>query len=108
MSFKNLGINIAAVLDPAIRVMNKSFSVFSLVKGFIKGSNATTELKAVTKVITNDLTRVGISDQRQVTKAFNGSDIGDITYPDLVGSGSFKILNDVMVLIEPMKGVSGP
>jgi hypothetical protein len=102
MSLKNLCVDIAAVLDTAVGVMYESVNVFSLVKGFIKGSNATTEFKAVTKVITDDLTRVSISDQSQVTKAFNGPDIGDITHPDLVGSGSFKILNDVMVLVEPV------
>jgi hypothetical protein len=84
--FKDLGVNIAAVLYTTVRVMYESFNVFSLVKRFVKSSNTTTELKAITKVITNDLTRVGISNQRQVTKALDGSDIGDITYPNLVRS----------------------
>ena len=108
MSLENLCVAIAAVLDTAVGVMYESVDVFSLVKRLIKGSNTSTELKAITEVITDDLTRVGISDQCQVTKAFNGSDIGDVTHPDLVGSGSFKIFNDVMVLIEPVQRISGP
>jgi hypothetical protein len=107
MSLKNLGVNIAAVLYTTVRVMNECFNVFSLVQSFIERSNTSTELKAITKVITDDLTRVGISNQRQVTKALDGPDIGNIAYPNLVRSGSFKVLNDVMVLIEPVQGISG-
>jgi len=107
MSFKDLRVNIAAVLYTTVRVMNESLCVFSLVKRFVKSSNTTTKFKAITEVVTNDLTRVSISDQRQITKAFNGSDIGNIAYPDLVRSGSFKILDDVMILIESVQGISG-
>lgn len=107
MSLKNLGVNIAAVLYTTVRVMYESFNVFSLVKRFVKSSNTTTELKAITKVITDDLTRVGISNQRQVTKALDGSDIGNIAYPDLVRSGRFKVLDDVMMLIESVQRISG-
>jgi hypothetical protein len=88
-------------------MMYESFNVFSLIKCFIKSSNAPTELKAITEVVTNDLTRVSVSDQSQVTKAFDGSDIGNIAYPNLIGSGRFKVLDDVMVLIESVQRISG-
>jgi hypothetical protein len=73
----------------------------------LRCSNAATELKAITKVITDDLTRVGISNERQVTKALDGSDVSDIAYPDLVRSGRFKVLDDVMMLIESVQRISG-
>jgi hypothetical protein len=50
---------------------------------------------------------VHVCNERQVTKAFDGSDISDIAYPNLVRSGTLKIFDDVMILIELMQRVSG-
>lgn len=89
MLLKNLRVHIAAIPDTSISVADKSFNTLSLVERFVQGSHAAFKFRAIANVITNNLTALHVCIECQVTKAFNGPDVSDIAYPNLVRSGSF-------------------
>jgi hypothetical protein len=53
-------------------------------------------------LIPYDLFRVSISNEAQIQPSLIGSDVSDITDPDLFRTIYMKVFNEVRILVEPM------
>lgn len=85
--------------------MYEAVRVFSLIQSLFERSGTTAKFKTVTKVVTDYFSRMHIGYKGQVTKSFYGSDVGDITYPNLVRSINTYIFDDVFMFVEPMQRI---
>ena len=67
------------------------------------------KLQTITKVITDNLSRMHVCNEREITKPFYGSYIGNVRNPNLGRSSNFEIYNAIFILIEPVQriGCSG-
>ena len=108
MLLQLLHVEIAAVLDAAVRVVDESGEVAStgLFYGHTEGFKREDGCQGFCKTPANNLLRIGISYEMQVAASAYKVDIGYVALPQLVGGRRLKSLDEILPLMVAMVGIS--
>ena len=88
---------VAAILTPTVRVVNRVFVVRQIIESVVQRFERLLRAEALSAVVTNNLVRMQVRDQRQVLEILPGPDIGDITDPDLIWIRRFELRNQIPI-----------
>ena len=102
-----LHIEVAAVLDAAVRVVDESGEVAStsLFYGHAEGFESEDGCQGFCQAPANDLLRISISYEMQVTASTSEVDVGDIALPQLVSGHRPETLDEILPLVVAVVGV---
>ena len=97
-------IGITAVLYASVRVMDESFQLIcrSLRDGHPESLQRMFRLQRLGQAPADDLVRIGICHQMQVTAVVNQVDVRDVAYPELIGACGHEATDEVLVLVVPV------
>jgi len=93
--FELLLVILAAVLDTAVRVVNESGEWFMARNGTFEGGERQFGVYAIAGGISYDLPRKPVLKRGQIDPALTGSDVGDVSDPDLVRLRNDHALEEV-------------
>ena len=107
MFLQFLHVEVAAVLDAAVRVMNESREVTSsgLFDGHAEGFKRENGCKGFCQTPAHDFLRISISYEMQVAASTSEVDVGDIALPQLVSSRRFENLDEIFPLVVAVVGI---
>ena len=100
-------IEIAAILDATVRVVNEPGKVTStcLFNGHAEGFERKDRCKGFCQAPAHDFLRIGISYEMQVTASVSEVDVGDIALPQLVSCRRLEALDEILPLVVAVVGV---
>lgn len=87
----------AAILAPAIRVVNRVFVIRQIIESLVQGLERFFRSQAFGAVVTDNLVGMQVCDQCQVFEIFQGPDVRDIADPDLVWIRRFELRNQIPI-----------
>lgn len=83
--FQGLPVRMATVLASAVRVVDWMLAFIEIFACHAQGVQTSICFQTLTNVVTDDLTRNHVGEERKVQKTLLCADKGDIPHPDLVG-----------------------
>ena len=107
MFLQLLHVEVAAVLDAAVRVVDESGEVAStgLFYGHAEGFEREDRCQGFCQAPANDLLRIGVRHEVQVAASTCEIDVGDVALPQLVSGRRLESLDEILPLMVAVVGV---